>query len=127
MNSGERRGELRRALRDLPWPLHCGLGRLEAQPDAFCEPGRRGIGSMKAGAVGLVLGKFAPLHRGQQLLIETVLAEVEHLVVLVDDCPETTRLPLATRSQWLRELYPSVEVIEGRDGPREVGNDPELT
>ena len=37
--------------------------------------------------VGLTLGKFAPLHRGHQYLIETALAETERLVVLIYDCP----------------------------------------
>ena len=78
-------------------------------------------------ATGLTLGKFAPLHRGHQLVIETALAEVENLIVLVYDCPETTRLSLEIRARWLRDLYPSVEVIEARGGPLEVGSDPVLT
>ena len=32
---------------------------------------------------GLTLGKFAPFHRGHQLLVETALAEVDELVVMV--------------------------------------------
>src|SRR5690606_27511512 len=58
--------------------------------------------------IGLTLGKFAPLHRGHELLIETALGEVEHLIVLVYDCPETTPVPLGVRAQWIRDLYPSV-------------------
>ena len=76
---------------------------------------------------GLVLGKFAPLHRGHELVIETALAEVDDLIVLVYDCPETTGLSLETRARWIRDLYPNVEVIEARGGPREVGSDPALT
>ncbi len=40
---------------------------------------------------GLTLGKFAPLHCGHQLLIDTALAEVDELVITIYDCPETTR------------------------------------
>ncbi len=32
---------------------------------------------------GLTLGKFAPLHRGHQLLIDTALAEVDELVITI--------------------------------------------
>lgn len=74
---------------------------------------------------GLTLGKYAPLHRGHQLVIETALAEVESLVVLVYEAPETT-IPLFVRSGWLRALYPQVEVIEVWDGPTAVGYDEAL-
>lgn len=77
--------------------------------------------------VGLTLGKFAPLHSGHQLVIETALAEVEHLIVMIYDCPETTRLPLHTRAEWIRDLYPTVEVIEALGGPTEIGEDPRIT
>jgi HTH-type transcriptional regulator, transcriptional repressor of NAD biosynthesis genes len=70
---------------------------------------------------GLTLGKFAPLHRGHQSLIETALAEVDHLTIMIYDAPEQTRLPLSLRAGWIRALYPQVEVIECPDGPREVG------
>jgi NadR type nicotinamide-nucleotide adenylyltransferase len=75
---------------------------------------------------GLTLGKFAPLHRGHQLVVETALAEVDELVVLVYDAPEVTSIPLPVRSGWIRTLYPRVRVLEVWDGPREVGSDPDL-
>src|SRR5689334_22723230 len=76
--------------------------------------------------IGLTLGKFAPLHKGHQLVIETALAEMDHVRVLIYDCPETTSIPLPVRSEWLRQLYPQVEVIEAWDGPTEVGDTPEI-
>lgn len=82
---------------------------------------------MSGSRVGLTLGKFAPLHRGHQFLIETALAEVDHLIVMIYDCSELTPVPLSTRSQWIRDLYPNVEVIEAVDGPTEVGSDPRIT
>jgi NadR type nicotinamide-nucleotide adenylyltransferase len=71
--------------------------------------------------VGLTLGKFAPLHKGHQFLIETALKEVDKLVVVIYDCPDTTDIPVGTRAGWIRTLYPSVEIIEAFNGPTEVG------
>jgi HTH-type transcriptional repressor of NAD biosynthesis genes len=73
---------------------------------------------------GLVLGKFAPLHRGHQLLIERSLAECDRTVVLVYDSREVTRVPLSVRSGWIRKRYPDVTVIEGSDAPSVTGHDP---
>lgn len=47
---------------------------------------------------GLTLGKFAPLHRGHQFLIETALGEVDELVVIAYDSPHVTNVPLPVRA-----------------------------
>lgn len=70
---------------------------------------------------GLTLGKFAPLHRGHQLLIETGREESDELTVLVYDAPDVTRIPVSVRAGWIRNLYPDVRVIEAYDCPLEVG------
>jgi HTH-type transcriptional regulator, transcriptional repressor of NAD biosynthesis genes len=75
---------------------------------------------------GLTLGKFAPLHRGHQFLIETALAEMDELAVVIYDCPETTSVPLCVRADWVRKIYPQVKVIEAWDGPTDVGDTPEI-
>lgn len=75
---------------------------------------------------GLTLGKFAPLHKGHQLLIDTAQKENDEVVVMIYDCPGTTEVPLNVRSRWLREIYRNVQVIEAWDGPLEVGNTPEI-
>ncbi len=75
---------------------------------------------------GLTLGKYAPLHRGHQLVIETGLSEMDEMVIIIYDAPETTNVPLAVRSGWIRELYPETRVIEAWDGPTEVGYTPNL-
>jgi HTH-type transcriptional repressor of NAD biosynthesis genes len=82
---------------------------------------------MSAQRIGLTLGKFAPLHRGHQYLIETALTEVDHLIVMIYDCPHIIGISLEKRAQWIRDLYPQVEVIEARGGPTEVGSDPAIT
>jgi len=71
---------------------------------------------------GLTLGKFAPLHKGHQLVIETALAEMAKVSVIIYDAPETTSIPLNVRSKWIKKLYPQINVIEAWDGPTEVGN-----
>lgn len=76
--------------------------------------------------VGLTLGKFAPFHKGHQHLVETALSEVEHLIVLVYDSPQVTSVPLPVRANWIRGLYPEVEVIEGWEGPPDSGHTPEI-
>jgi HTH-type transcriptional repressor of NAD biosynthesis genes len=75
---------------------------------------------------GMTLGKFAPFHKGHQFLIETALSEMNEVIVIIYDCPETTSIPLNIRADWLRKLYPKVQVIEAWDGPTEVGNTPEI-
>jgi NadR type nicotinamide-nucleotide adenylyltransferase len=75
---------------------------------------------------GLTLGKFAPLHKGHQLVIETALAEMDEVSVIIYDAPEITPIPLNIRSTWIKKLYPRVKVIEAWDGPTEVGDTPEI-
>lgn len=72
------------------------------------------------------MGKFAPLHRGHQYLIEMALSEVDELIVMIYGSPETTRIPLRVRSGWIRKLYPEVRIVEAWDGPGLVGDTPEI-
>lgn len=60
------------------------------------------------------------------MLIETALAEMDDVAVIIYDSPDTTNIPLRVRSDWIRRLYPTVEVIEAWDGPAVVGYTPEL-
>jgi HTH-type transcriptional regulator, transcriptional repressor of NAD biosynthesis genes len=75
---------------------------------------------------GLVLGKFAPLHRGHQLLIERSLATCDETAVLVYEAGDVTSIPTSCRAQWIRDLYPTVEVIEGHGAPQESGRSPRI-
>jgi len=74
---------------------------------------------------GLTLGKFAPFHRGHQMLIETALAEVDELVVIVY-ATDLINVPLQVRAGWIRELYPTIRIIEAWDGPNGYGDTPEI-
>ncbi|NJL55037.1 AAA family ATPase [bacterium] len=81
---------------------------------------------MSGHRIGLTLGKYAPFHRGHQLVIETALAETDHVIVLIYDCPAVTPVPLPVRAAWIRQLYPQVELLEVWDGPLQVGNTPAI-
>ncbi len=70
---------------------------------------------------GLTLGKFTPLHKGHQFLIETAFKEMDLLYVLVYDSPETSIIPLNRRADWIRKLYPQIKVIEGWNSPSDAG------
>jgi NadR type nicotinamide-nucleotide adenylyltransferase len=59
-------------------------------------------------------------------VIETALSETDETVVLIYDAPETTPIPSAVRSGWIRALYPRAEVVEAWDGPTEVGYAPQV-
>jgi HTH-type transcriptional regulator, transcriptional repressor of NAD biosynthesis genes len=74
---------------------------------------------------GLTLGKFAPFHRGHQMLVETALNEVDELIVMVY-ATSVTDVPLQVRAGWIRALYPTVRIIEAWDGPDGYGDTPEI-
>jgi len=75
--------------------------------------------------IGLTIGKFAPLHKGHQFLIETALKEVDELVVMIYDQPDVTNVPLKVRAGWIKKLYPKVRVIEAYGSPKKIGKDAE--
>ena len=58
---------------------------------------------------GLVIGKFYPPHRGHKFLIETALAQVDHLDILICSRREQT-ISGELRRQWLQEIHPSTYV-----------------
>lgn len=73
---------------------------------------------------GIVVGKFMPLHRGHQLLIETALAHVDELTIGVYNThlgQHWERLmPPEKRAQWVSKLYPSVKNIVVLPEPAEL-------
>jgi HTH-type transcriptional repressor of NAD biosynthesis genes len=69
---------------------------------------------------GLLVGKFMPLHRGHQLLIETALANVDDLTVVVYDSNPSgqyTPMPVEMRLKWITTLYPGLENVIARRDP----------
>ena len=73
--------------------------------------------------VGLALGKFAPLHKGHEFLLDRVTSETEEQIFVIYDSPSVTEIPLRVRANWIRSLYPKARVIEAWGGPEEVGTD----
>jgi len=57
--------------------------------------------------------------------VETALAEVDELVVMVY-ATSLTEVPLQVRAGWIKDLYPSVRIIEAWDGPDGYGDTPEI-
>lgn len=76
---------------------------------------------------GFTLGKFAPLHKGHQFLIDFALQQVDQLIVVVYACDELPNCSLQTRINWITHLYPTVRIIAAPDGPKEVGYSIEIT
>jgi len=66
--------------------------------------------------VGLTLGKYAPFHKGHEYVIETMLREMDEVIVVIYDSP-LIPIPLHIRAGWIRRLYPTVMVLEAWDGP----------
>lgn len=55
---------------------------------------------------GLIVGKFCPLHKGHEYLIETALEACERLVIISYTKPEYLGCEVEKRRAWLAELYP---------------------
>lgn len=72
---------------------------------------------------GLVVGKFAPLHQGHQWLLETALSECESVTVLVYSHPDFPAMPSEVRANWLRALYPRLEVFVPDNPPPNDASD----
>ena len=74
--------------------------------------------------VGFTIGKFAPLHRGHQYLIETARKEMDKVYVIVYET-DLIDIPVEKRAEWIKRLYPDVNVIIARNPPKQYGMDEE--
>ncbi len=63
---------------------------------------------------GMVLGKFLPPHRGHQYLVDFARHYVDELTVIVGTLEEEA-IPGALRYQWMKEAFPSVQVVHLTD------------
>ena len=54
----------------------------------------------------LVLGKFLPLHKGHEYLIDYAIKNSDKLYIIVDNIYDEI-IPLDTRMNWIKELYPN--------------------
>ncbi len=74
--------------------------------------------------IGFTIGKFAPLHKGHQFLIETALKEMDELYVVVYDT-NLIKNSVQERADWIKKLYPNVKIIYAFDSPTQYGLDKE--
>ena len=74
--------------------------------------------------VGFTIGKFAPLHKGHQSLIEKGLKENDEFYILINET-EKSNIPLETRANWIKSLYPKAHIILGKKPPKQYGMDEE--
>ena len=72
--------------------------------------------------IGFTIGKFAPLHKGHQYLIETAIKEMDELYVIVYDT-DLIDIPTEERANWIKKLYPNVKIILAKNPPKEYGMD----
>ena len=75
---------------------------------------------MEKKKIGFTIGKFAPFHKGHQYLIETALKEVDKLIVVVYDT-KVTNVPTEIRANWIKKLYPNVEIKYAHNPPSQYG------
>jgi NadR type nicotinamide-nucleotide adenylyltransferase len=59
------------------------------------------------------------------MLLETALAEVDELVVMVY-ATDVIDVPLQVRAGWIKSIYPTIQIIEAWDGPDSYGDTPEI-
>ena len=74
--------------------------------------------------VGFTIGKFAPLHKGHQLLLETAIKEMDEVYVVIYDT-DIIKVGVKERANWIKKLYPSVHIIYAYDSPKQYGLDKE--
>lgn len=74
--------------------------------------------------IGFTIGKFAPLHKGHQYLIETALKEMDKMIVIVYDT-DLIDIETEKRAEWIKELYPKVEIKLAHNPPSQYGLDDE--
>jgi NadR type nicotinamide-nucleotide adenylyltransferase len=60
---------------------------------------------------GLVVGKFCPLHKGHELLINHALQSCEQVTVISYTKPGFEHCGRTTRESWLKSLFPGIETL----------------
>lgn len=74
--------------------------------------------------IGFTIGKFAPLHKGHEYLIETALKETDELYIIIYDT-DVIDIPVETRAKWITDKFNNVKIIYAFDGPKQYGLDDE--
>lgn len=72
--------------------------------------------------IGFTIGKFAPLHKGHQLVIETAIKEMDEVYVVVYDT-DIIDISVKERASWIKTLYPDVYILYAFNSPKQYGLD----
>ena len=72
--------------------------------------------------IGFTIGKFAPLHKGHQYLIEKGIKEMDEFYVIVYET-KVIDIPVETRANWIKKLYPKAKIIYAKNPPSQYGLD----
>ena len=72
--------------------------------------------------IGFTIGKFAPLHKGHQYLIEKGLKEMDKFYVVIYET-DVTPISLEKRANWIKEIYPNINLIYAKNPPKQYGLD----
>ena len=72
--------------------------------------------------IGFSIGKFAPLHKGHEHLIETALKETDEFYVIIYDT-DVIDIPVETRAKWITDKFNKVKIIYAFDSPKQYGLD----
>lgn len=72
--------------------------------------------------IGFTIGKFAPLHKGHQYLIETALKEMDEFYIVVYET-EKINIDINKRAEWIKRLYPNINILYAKNPPMQYGID----
>ena len=74
--------------------------------------------------VGFTIGKFAPFHKGHEYLIETGINEMDRFIVVVYET-DKINISVEKRAEWIKKMYPSIEIKYAKNPPTKYGLDDE--
>ena len=74
--------------------------------------------------IGFTIGKFAPLHKGHQYLIEKGIKEMDQFYVIVYET-NVIDIPVEQRANWIKQLYQEVKILLAKNPPAQYGLDEE--
>ena len=79
---------------------------------------------MESKNIGFTIGKFAPLHKGHQYLIETAMKEMDEFYIVIYET-DKIKIPIEERANWIKNLYPEAKIIYAKNPPSKYGLDEE--
>ena len=88
-------------------PLDSKDPTFDVSTNKWIETTKTKIRSKKTNEVGLVIGKFMPIHEGHVSLIETAKSESEKVVIIVCDNGDKNIITGRKRVRLIKELFPS--------------------